>query len=298
MDRTISYSLINNENKTIIAFLKENGFSVPILQKLKDNPGDVILDGEPGFLNREIKNRINLTVTIRESEKSDFIASNIPLDILYEDEDIIIINKTDNMPIHPSIKHRENTLANALSHYYRNENSPFVFRCLNRLDKNTTGVTIVAKNPLSSAILSRQMKSENIHRNYYAVVSGVISDSGVINAPIARTSDSIITREVNFTNGQNAITYYEPLKTIDNTTLVKLRLKTGRTHQIRVHMSYINHPLIGDFLYGDSNNTNVEGRQLLHAGEITFNHPITNIIMHIKAPLPADFGAYSDIIDI
>ena len=296
MNRTISYNLQNEDNKTIIAFLKEKGYSIPILQKLKSNPCDVILDGEPGFLNREIKNRINLTTVIREYENSDFIPSNVPLDILYEDEDLIVINKNKDMPIHPSIKHREGTLANALSYYYRNEDSPFVYRCINRLDKNTTGITIIAKNPLSSAILSRQMKADNIHRIYYAVVRGIIDKKGIIDAPIARTSDSIITREVNFQTGQNAITEYEPIESAGGNTLVKCRLKTGRTHQIRVHMAYIGHPLVGDFLYGKEENTGVNGRQLLHAGEIEFTHPITCKNMHITAPLPADFGSFQYVL--
>ena len=210
MNRTISYNLENEDNKTIIAFLKEKGYSVPILQKLKINPADVILNGEPGYLNRNIKDKFNLTLIIREYEKSDYIPSNIPLDILYEDDDIIVINKPQDMPIHPSIKHHDKTLANALTYYYRFEDSPFIFRCLNRLDKNTTGITIIAKNPLSSAILSRQMKNDNIHRTYYAVVTGVIDNPGVIEAPIARAQESIITREVNFETGQKAITEYGP----------------------------------------------------------------------------------------
>ncbi|MBQ9341721.1 MAG: RluA family pseudouridine synthase [Lachnospiraceae bacterium] len=292
MNRTISYDLQNEDNKTIIEFLKEKGYSIPILQKLKANPCDVILDDEPGYLNREIKNRINLTTVIREYEKSDFIPSNIPLDILYEDEDLIIINKDNDMPIHPSIKHREGTLANALTYYFKDEDSPFVYRCLNRLDKNTTGITIIAKNPLSSAILSRQMKADNIHRIYYAVVRGIIDKKGIIDAPIARTSDSIIIREVNFQTGQNAITEYEPIESAGGNTLVKCRLKTGRTHQIRVHMAYIDHPLVGDFLYGKEDNTDINGRQLLHAGEIDFTHPITDVPMHITAPLPTDFGDF------
>ena len=292
MNRIISYDLNEKENKTIIALLKEKGYSLPILQKLKENPSDVVLDGEPGYLNRNIKDRINLTVTVRECEKSEYIPSNIPLDILFEDEDIVVINKSSDMPIHPSINHRDNTLANALTNYYAGESSSFIFRCLNRLDKNTTGITIVAKNPLSAAILSRQMKEKSIHRIYYAVVKGEINSSGVIDAPISRVSDSIILRAVNYEHGQTAITEYEPLKIRNGNTLIKCTLKTGRTHQIRVHMAYINHPLIGDYLYGNSNTSSVNGRQLLHAGEITFTHPITGKEMLIKAPLPEDFGDY------
>ncbi len=292
MDRTISYTLNEKENKTIITFLKENGYSIPILQKLKENTCDVLLDGEPGFLNRNIKDRINLSVIIREYEKSDCISSNIPLDALYEDEDIIVINKPCNMPIHPSINHQENTLANALTNYYAEESSPFIFRCLNRLDKNTTGITIIAKNPLSAAILSRQMKENSIHRIYYAVVEGEINSKGVVDASIARVSDSIILRAVNCEQGQPAITEYEPLKIHGGNTLIKCTLKTGRTHQIRVHMAYINHPLVGDYLYGNAENHGVNGRHLLHAGEISFVHPITGKEMHINAPFPEDFGDY------
>ena len=292
MNRTISYNLNEKENKTIIAFLKEKGYSIPILQKLKEHTCDVILDGEPGFLNRNIKDRLNLSVNIKEYEKTEYISSKIPLDILYEDEDIVVINKSYDMPIHPSINHRDNTLANALTHYYATESSPFIFRCLNRLDKNTTGITIVAKNPLSAAILSRQMKENSIHRIYYAIVEGEINSEGIVDAPIARVSDSIILRAVNYEQGQPAITEYEPLKILNGNTLIKCTLKTGRTHQIRVHMSYINHPLIGDYLYGNVENTAVNGRHLLHAGEISFVHPITGEEMTIVAPFPEDFGDY------
>jgi len=210
-----------------------------------------------------------------------------PLDILYEDEDIFVINKAPNMPTHPSISHYENTLANALAAYNLERNTPMVFRCVNRLDMDTSGLTIVAKNMISSGRLGDAMKARKIHREYLGIAEGFVEETGTIYAPIGRADGSVIERRVDFEQGEEAITHFKRLKYENGLSLVSFILETGRTHQIRVHMKYSGHPLIGDFLYNPDNT--LMSRQALHAWHLTFEHPITNEKMFFEAPIPKDF---------
>ena len=198
-----------------------------------------------------------------------------------------MINKPADMPVHPSAGNYENTLANGIAWYFAEKGEDFVYRCINRLDRDTTGALILAKNPLSAAILSVQMKKRQILRTYLALVDGLLPDAGTINAPIARMEGSVITREVNFETGESAITHYERLAAGKEYSLAELHLETGRTHQIRVHMKYIGHPLPGDYLYNpDYRRIN---RQPLHSYQLEFTHPITGKVMLFTAPLPIDF---------
>ena len=191
------------------------------------------------------------------------------------------------MPVHPSAGNYENTLANGVAWYYKQKNESFVYRCINRLDRDTTGVLVLAKNPLSGALLSTQMKQRQIRRTYLALTDGITPEKGTISAPIARMDDSVITREVNFQHGETAITHYERLAVSDGYSLVELHLDTGRTHQIRVHMKYIGCPLPGDFLYHPVFNR--ISRQALHSFQLEFTHPITGKPMRFLAPVPKDF---------
>lgn len=209
------------------------------------------------------------------------------LKILYEDEDILVINKPADMPVHPSAGNYENTLANGIAWYFYEKGEDFVYRCINRLDRDTTGALILAKNPLSAAILSVQMRNRQICRTYLALVDGVLPESGNVDAPIARMDGSVITREVNFQNGESAVTHYERLAVGKDYSLAELHLETGRTHQIRVHMKYIGHPLPGDFLYNPDYRW--IKRQPLHSYQLKFTHPVTKKTMLFTAPVPADF---------
>jgi len=210
----------------------------------------------------------------------------VPLDIVYEDEDLLVINKPAGMSIHPSLHHYEDSLANAVAGYYARQGTSIVFRCINRLDKNTTGLTIIAKNQLSAAVLNTQGKLRQIHRRYYAIVEGTITEEGTIDAPIGRVADSVILRQIDWEHGQRAVTHYKPLRSAFGYTLVECRLETGRTHQIRVHMNYIGHPLPGDYLYHPVFDR--IQRQPLHSVGLTFVHPITGASMEFYAPMPKD----------
>ena len=198
----------------------------------------------------------------------------------------MVLDKEANQPIHPSINNYDNTLANGLAWYFSQKNEPFVYRCINRLDRDTTGLLIVAKNMLSAAILSEMGKRREIHREYLAIVQGEIAADGTVDAPIARMADSIIARCVDFTNGETAVTHFKRLCFQNNLSLVSLKLETGRTHQIRVHMKYIGHPLIGDFLYNPD--FSLIKRQALHSHKLSFFHPITKEWLSFTSPLPKD----------
>ena len=289
MDRSVLYQINGLEKpQKISGFLKEKGYSRQNLVDLRKDEQAICLNGTYVHMNHMLAEGDVLTVWIRETENSGQIRPvKLPFAIVYEDEDLLVINKPAGMPVHPSRGNPENSLGNALAWYFKEQGVPFVFRCINRLDRDTTGALILAKNPLSAAILSVQMKKRQILRTYLALVDGLLPDSGTINAPIARMEGSVITREVNFGTGESAITHYERLAAGKEYSLAELHLETGRTHQIRVHMKYIGHPLPGDYLYNpDYRRIN---RQPLHSYQLEFTHPITGKVMLFTAPLPIDF---------
>ena len=193
------------------------------------------------------------------------------------------------MPIHPSMNNYYNSLANALAWYYQEQGKPFIFRCCNRLDRDTSGLTVVSKHLISGSILSTMTKNREVHREYLAIVKGSVTPAaGIICAPLARKEGTIIERTVDFEHGEEAITHYRLVKEANGHSLVSLKLETGRTHQIRIHMKHLGFPLIGDYLY----NPDMEhmSRQALHSHHMEFAHPITGEWMSFTAPLPADMA--------
>ena len=290
MERVLEYIISSDTNPvTVLDFLKQEGFSRHILSSMKNSSGNcIVLNGERGFGRAVLKEGDRLVVTVPEVESGEnIIRTEMDLDILYEDEDILVINKPAGMPVHPSMGNYENTLANGIAWYFSQKGEDFVYRCINRLDRDTTGALILAKNPLSAAVLSVQMKRRQIRRTYLALVDGVLPESGVVDAPIARMEGSVITREVNFETGESAVTHYERLAVGRYYSLAELHLETGRTHQIRVHMKYIGHPLPGDYLY-HPDYRRIQ-RQPLHSFQLEFTHPITKEPMLFTAPVPEDF---------
>ena len=290
MNRTFLFTIEEtDENKAIDLFLKSHGFSRHILSKLKNHENGILLNGTRATTKTVLTKDDTLSICILEEKPSENIVPRpLPLDIVYEDEDILVINKAADTPIHPSLNNYENSLANGVAHYFQSQDSPFVFRCINRLDRDTTGLTIVAKNPLSGAILSSMVSRREVHRQYLAICSGQTPPLGTIDAPIGRVSDSCIQREVNYAQGERAVTHFKTLKYLPDSqlSLVKLKLETGRTHQIRVHMKYIGHPLIGDYIYHPD--YTYINRQALHSYCLSFLHPISKIPMEFTADLPSD----------
>ncbi len=290
MSRIINYTIPSQyENRTVEAFLKEQNVSHQVLVNLKKTPNGITLNNHWAYTNEKLKTNDILSINIVETSTSSNIeAIDIKLDIVYEDEDILIINKPSNMAIHPSMGNHDGTLANAVMYHFQSKNQEFVFRCVNRLDKDTTGLTIIAKHSLAAAILGKQITNRQIHRTYLAICEGKTKDFGTIDAPIARAENSTIERCVDYNHGETAITNYTLVEYNSklDLSLVKLRLETGRTHQIRVHMKHIGHPLIGDFLY-NPNYINIS-RQALHSHSLEFSHPITNKKMNLISNLPSD----------
>jgi 23S rRNA pseudouridine1911/1915/1917 synthase len=291
MNRTLTYTIPTEyDGFQIDKFLKAQGYSSANITAIKKMPNNVVIVGEWVHMNRKLSAGELLTVNISEEDSSEKIpAVKMDLDIVYEDEDIIVINKPAGLPIHPSLNHYEDSLANGLAYYYECQGKPFIFRCANRLDKNTSGLTVIAKHLVSSNILSTAVKNREFHREYYAIVRGTLEQpKGTIDAPIGRVDDSIITRQVDFEHGEHAVTHYKVIDEKNGHSLISIHLETGRTHQIRVHFKYIGHPLIGDHLY----NPDYEymQRQALHSHRIQFEHPITKKVMEFIAPLPDDMS--------
>ena len=291
MTRILEYQITEQfHNMTIGNYLKTLDFSHQCVIALKKQEKGILLNGIWAYVNTLLSEGDTLTLTLSEDESSEKIPPvNLPLYILYEDEDILVLNKPADMPIHPSLNNYENTLANAVAYYYNKQNIPFVFRCINRLDRDTTGVTMLAKNPFSAGILSKMVRNREIHREYVAIADGIFPQKeGIVDAPIGRKEGSTIEREINLETGERAVTHYTVLKENKdlNCSQIKLWLETGRTHQIRVHMKHLGHPLLGDFLY-NPDMTYIK-RQALHSHSLTFKHPITKEPMHFVAPVPSD----------
>ena len=292
MERTITYKITDSgQNIRIDSFLRKHGYSMQNLTLLKKMPESILKNGEWSYMQTTLQAGDILTVRIQEETSSPNIpAVNLPIDIVYEDEDIIVINKAAGMPIHPSMNNYTNSMANALAWYYQQQNKPFIFRCSNRLDRDTSGLTVVAKHLVSGNILSCMVRDHKIDREYLALVRGhVTPPTGTIHAPLARKGGTIIERIVDFEHGETAVTHYHTLSEKNGHSLVSLHLETGRTHQIRVHMTSIGHPLLGDTVYGSSKNPFHLQGQTLHAMILGFLHPVTGEYMEFEAPLPDYF---------
>ena len=290
MERKITYIITDEfHNKTIEQFLKNQDYPHQAIVQLKRTTEGICKNGTWAYINEKLSTGDILSLHLVENVAQTTIEPlYVPLDIVYEDEDLLVINKPANMPIHPSMNHHEGTMANGLLYYFTQKNENFTFRCINRLDRDTSGLTIVAKHLLSGGILSRQVSNHEIKRTYRAICHGKIKEQGTIHAPIARTDDSTIERCVDFEKGEHAITHYKRISydSKKNLSLVELHLETGRTHQIRVHLKHIGHPIIGDFLYyPDFTYCN---RQALHSYSLTFTHPLTKKEMHFASPFPED----------
>ncbi len=277
--KIIELKISSKDNgRQIRDFLRDFGVSSALLTKLKNTENGITKNGEFArtidkiFTGDTIKISIENKGKMPEKLITDYVKP------VYSDEDILVLNKPAFMPVHESRNHRGDTLANAAACYM---DSDTAFRAVYRLDRDTSGLVLIAKNELAACKLAGK-----IHKDYYAVCSGVLKGKGTIDLPIRRVCESIIERGV-FSDGEKAVTHWEAVSNKSNTTLLKINLETGRTHQIRVHFSHLGYPLLGDTLYGG--NTDLIKRQALHCKTICFTHPITNKEMAIECDFPNDF---------
>ena len=274
-----------NDEFNIRQVLREKlGISIRLLTKLKKNKKIFLNNSSDIYLDMKVKNNDIIKVLLDfDEDNTNIIPCKMDLDILYEDEYLIILNKPYNMPVHPSLNHYEDSLSNGLKYYFDKINLKRKIRPINRLDKDTSGIVMFAKNEYV------QDKIKINKKIYFAVVSGTLKGSDIISKPISRKKDSIIERCIN-ENGEKALTEYCVIKNfnIDNIdlSLVKCIIHTGRTHQIRVHMASTGHPILGDTLYATS--SKYINRQALHAFRISFIHPILKKEIEVTSPIPDD----------
>ena len=333
MQRTIIYSIDREDaGKDIRTFLREQGYSRHILAHIKPLPDAVLVNGAHAMLRHELRAGDVLQIRVEDVQSSEMVVpSPVPFAIVYEDEDLLVIDKPAGVSIHPAPGHPADTLANGLVHYYAQQDIPFVFRCINRLDRDTTGLLIVAKNLISASILEAMLQRHEIRRTYLAVVEGTLPSEGTIDLPIARKEGSLIERCVDHVRGDRAVTHYARIhphtgsvmqdltgeRSLNSNdaaddhcllpySVAELQLETGRTHQIRVHMAATEHPLLGDSLYNPRWSALFEkgipkqgadlplnlARQALHSWKLDFTHPIKKEPMHFTAPVPEDMRRF------
>lgn len=294
-------------NKIIFQVEKENT-GIRIDKYLSDNMEDIsrsylqklLKDKSITVNNKAIKANYKVqegdmvSVFVPEPEEPDILPEEIPLDILYEDDSLMVVNKPKDMVVHPSAGHTSGTLVNAVLFHCKGNLSGIngIMRpgIVHRIDKDTTGALLICKTDTCHRILAEQLKVHSITRRYRAVVQGNLKDDeGTVEGPIGRHTTDRKKMAINYKNGKEAITHYRVLERFGNATYIECRLETGRTHQIRVHMASIGHPLLGDTTYGSSKNPYHLQGQALHAMVLGFLHPVTNEYMEFTAPLPEYF---------
>jgi len=285
---------IDNENGRIDKIISEKlpDLTRSYIAKLIDDKA-VLINSKPAKKSDKIKQNDEITITVPEPVSDKAVPQEIPLDIVYEDSDLLVVNKQKGMVVHPAAGNRENTLVNALLYHCGAELSGIngVSRpgIVHRIDKDTSGLLIVAKNDKSHKFLAAQIKEHTFSRIYETIVTGNIkTDNGTINAPIGRHPKFRTKMAVTNQNSREAITHYEVIKRYNSYTHLRVKLQTGRTHQIRVHMAYIGHPVLGDTVYGKEKQPFKTNGQILHARQIIFEHPSKGEI-NLETDLPDYF---------
>lgn len=289
MKKNMTYR-IEEGNITIKDFLLSHNISSKAISTLKKQVDGILVNGKGQFTNYKLQPNDILSINLDENnDYENIIATKMDLNILYEDDDIVIVNKSADITVHPSKKYFTNSLVNGLTYYYQHKNMDVKLHCITRLDKETSGCVLFAKNRIAANCLSNMVKQKEISKTYLSLASGKINKQHfLISAPISRISKGNILRCVDFQTGKEALTEcfllgYYPSNDI---SLLKCLLHTGRTHQIRVHLQYINHPIVSDSLYNKS--CNLLLRQGLHCYNIRFIHPISHQLIDVTSQLPAD----------
>lgn len=289
MKFTVKYTAgAEDEGKTVKQVMINKYFmSQSLIKRLKAAPDGICVNGERVTVRRVLRSGDYLELTMTEAESENIIPEHMELDILYEDEYLLAVNKPVNMASHPSHGHFGGTLANGVFEYLSSSAERCRIHIVTRLDRNTTGVVLFAKSAYVHDLMSKKLRSGKLHKTYIALCEGITDSAGEIEAPIARSDGSIITRTVR-QDGAYARTGYKRLADNGSISLAEIYPYTGRTHQIRVHMSYIGHPLVGDDLYGAE--PIPEQRHFLHCGKIEFEHPINGEKISVQADVPAEFS--------
>ncbi len=297
--KNISYTVTKeDEGKYVKEILRSRmDFSVKLLTKVKYH-GDILLNGKHVTVRQRVIEGDVLTAEYPE-EESYFQPENITLDVVYEDSDLLLVNKQPGLIVHPTYNFPTGTLANAITYYMEQKGEIYKLRFVNRLDMMTSGIVIIAKNSHAQDVISRQMQENSTVKNYLAIVHGIMEGKGTVDEPIDRDPGHKARRHVT-PDGYPSVTHWEVLKTfegkrygqIEGFSLLKLKLDTGRTHQIRVHMTYLGHPIVGDELYGQLYGYDVPPewmpRQALHAAHLELDHPVSGERISADAPLPPD----------
>lgn len=290
MERVFEFKITPEyDGANVITVLKRHfKMSTALVKELKKYEDGLILNDEHIRTVDTVKTGDILRITLRDGVSGNIIPRNIPINVVYEDEDILVLNKQPHMPTHPSMGNYRKSVANGVMYYFRERGEERVFRAVNRLDKDTSGLMTVAKNAYVHARLASQIQTGELRRRYRCIVCGDISQSGTVDAPIKRADGSVINRIV-AEDGQRAVTHYTVIERLRGYTLLEMELETGRTHQIRVHMAHIGHPLAGDWLYGEEKTA---PRQMLHSCYLKLIHPFTGEKLEFNAPLPRDMQEF------
>ena len=279
--------VVTQDEKVDNLLRRELRCSSAVIRTAKGYEDGILLDGLHTTTADKARAGQVLSIVVSDRADGDLIAAEGPVDVVYEDDDLLVVNKAAGVAAHPGPGHHDDTLGNFLTHHYKEQGVPFVYRPAHRLDRNTSGLMVVARHAHAQELLKGQLHTGDFRRTYLAVCQGVPPEKeGVIDAPIGRADGSVLRREVR-PDGANAVTRYKVVSTKAGRTLVQLELETGRTHQIRVHMAWLGCPLVGDFLYGEEN-LNLIGRTALHSWELSLTQPLTGKRLELEAPLPED----------
>ncbi|MBE6071320.1 MAG: RluA family pseudouridine synthase [Clostridium butyricum] len=269
---------------------KEMGISTRLIRSASIQKR-IFVNDEVVKMNRVIKNGEIIKIDLEKDESQNIAPEKIDIEIVYEDEDILVVNKRPFMVVHPTKTYQSGTLANGVINYFMESNQNCIVRLVSRLDMNTSGLIIIAKNQFSHGMLSKAMTENKVEKRYLAITHGIFKEKqGTIDKPIYRPEGiENGTRRIVDERGQRSITHYKVIEEFGDSSLVECKLETGRTHQIRVHLSYLGHPIYGDVLYGDGDNEgNLIERQALHAYGLNFKSPRTEKELSLRAELPDD----------
>ncbi len=279
--------VVTKEEKVDILLRRELRCSSAVIRTAKGYPDGILLDGVHATTADKARAGQVLSILVSDRADGDLVPARGEVDIVYEDGDLLVVNKAAGVAAHPGPGHHDDTLGNFLTHHYKNRGEPFVYRPAHRLDRNTSGLMVVARHAHAQELLKGQLHTGDFRRTYLAVCQGVPpEEEGVIEAPIGRADGSVLRREVR-PDGANAVTRYKVMSTNKGRGLVRLELETGRTHQIRVHMAWLGCPLVGDFLYGVEDRTLI-GRTALHSWQLSLTQPLTGERIELTAPVPED----------